>query len=59
MVLAYKGGTAKMTALLCLAFTTYNIRRTHGLKWEMVLSVAKETITVLNSHFVRFVASYI
>ena len=58
MELVYKGGTAKMTALLYPDFTTYNIRRTHELKWEMVLSVAKETVKVSNSHLVSFVAPW-
>ncbi|KAK3343136.1 hypothetical protein B0H65DRAFT_427912 [Neurospora tetraspora] len=56
--LAYRGGPAKMSALLYPDFTTYNIRRTHELKWEMVLAVAKETVKVSNDHFVRFVASW-
>ena len=58
MELVYKGGTAKMSAILYPDFTTYNIRRTHELKWEMVLSVAKETVKVSNSHWVKIVAPW-
>ncbi|KAK3950031.1 hypothetical protein QBC32DRAFT_347754 [Pseudoneurospora amorphoporcata] len=58
MELAYRGGSAKMSAILYPDFTTYNIRRTHELKWEMVLSVAKETVKVSNGHLVRFVAPW-
>ncbi|KAK3401531.1 hypothetical protein B0T20DRAFT_401927 [Sordaria brevicollis] len=56
--LAYTGGSAKMNQILYPDFTTYNIRRTHILKWEMVLAVAKETVKVSNAHAVRFVAPW-
>lgn len=56
--LAYRGGPAKMSEILYPDFTTYNIRRTHQLKWEMVLAVAKETVKVSNAHLVRFVAPW-
>ncbi|KAK3503364.1 hypothetical protein B0T13DRAFT_457079 [Neurospora crassa] len=56
--LAYNGGPTKLRALLYPDFMTYNIRRTHELKWEMVLAVAKETVKVSNEQVVRFVAPW-